>query len=86
MHSRNLHADIMHQACHWRLMDCALAVLFPALLACRSAFYGKAPMAQRDWVLVGSLFQPAILLIDHGHFQYNSISLGLAVRLLSLWP
>ena len=84
MHSRNVHADIMHQACPWRLTDCALAVLLPALLACRSAFYGKAPMAHRDWVLVGSLFQPAILLIDHGHFQYNSISLGLAVRLLSL--
>ena len=25
------------------------------------------------------LLQPALVLIDHGHFQYNSVSLGLAV-------
>ena len=30
-------------------------------------------------MLWGSFIQPALLLIDHGHFQYNTISLGLAV-------
>ncbi len=31
------------------------------------------------WLLLTALFQPAIILIDHGHFQYNSVSLGLAL-------
>ena len=26
------------------------------------------------------LLQPALILVDHGHFQYNCIALGLAVR------
>jgi hypothetical protein len=31
-------------------------------------------------MLFAALLQPAAVLIDHGHFQYNNISLGLAVR------
>ena len=32
------------------------------------------------WTAALALIQPAILLIDHGHFQYNTVALG-----LSLW-
>ncbi len=53
-------------------------MLVPALLACRRVFCG-ASAEKGDLMLLGSLMQPALLLIDHGHFQYNSISLGLAV-------
>ena len=31
------------------------------------------------WLLLTALTQPALLLIDHGHFQYNTTSLGLAL-------
>lgn len=31
------------------------------------------------WVYVLAMAQPAILLIDHGHFQYNTVALGLSV-------
>jgi alpha-1,3-glucosyltransferase len=31
------------------------------------------------WTIFLTLSQPAILLIDHGHFQYNTVGLGLAV-------
>jgi len=33
----------------------------------------------RLWLLLTVLSQPALILIDHGHFQYNTISLGLAL-------
>lgn len=32
------------------------------------------------YILLAALMQPSLILIDHGHFQYNSVSLG-----LSLW-
>ncbi|CAL5225224.1 g8012 [Coccomyxa viridis] len=54
-----------------------LIVLVPALLACRRVFC-RGSAEKGDLMLLGSLMQPALLLIDHGHFQYNSISLGLA--------
>lgn len=31
------------------------------------------------WSLVIALAQPALILMDHGHFQYNSVSLGFAL-------
>lgn len=34
---------------------------------------------QQLWFLLTALAQPALLLIDHGHFQYNTTSLGLAL-------
>ena len=34
---------------------------------------------RRAWILTCALCHPASVLIDHGHFQYNSVSLGLAL-------
>jgi alpha-1,3-glucosyltransferase len=31
------------------------------------------------WTLILALAQPALILMDHGHFQYNSVSLGFAL-------
>jgi alpha-1,3-glucosyltransferase len=33
---------------------------------------------ERTALLLAVLLQPASLLVDHGHFQYNCISLGLS--------
>lgn len=55
------------------------AVFIPAVLACRWVFFKDATAEQWEWVLFAALLQPAAVLIDHGHFQYNNISLGLAV-------
>lgn len=55
------------------------AVFIPAVLACRWVFFKHATAEQRAWVLFVALLQPAAILIDHGHFQYNNISLGFAV-------
>jgi alpha-1,3-glucosyltransferase len=51
-------------------------VYFPAALAAAAAFGRSGP--QRLLVLAAMLFNPALVLIDHGHFQYNCIGLGLA--------
>eukprot|EP00658_Telonema_sp_P-2_P070237 TRINITY_DN59815_c0_g1_i2.p1 TRINITY_DN59815_c0_g1~~TRINITY_DN59815_c0_g1_i2.p1 ORF type:complete len:525 (-),score=112.50 TRINITY_DN59815_c0_g1_i2:200-1774(-) len=52
-------------------------ILLPALWLFVSSFYRAEPPSRRlGWLLV-LLLQPALILIDHGHFQYNGISLGL---------
>lgn len=56
------------------------AVYFPAALAC-VVVMGRGQGRQRQLhLLVALLLCPALLLTDHGHFQYNCISLGLSVR------
>lgn len=70
------------------------AVFFPAAYLASQVFTGTAPQegskhqsatAQQQqqqrqlFVLSAMLLQPAAILVDHGHFQYNCISLGLAV-------
>jgi len=43
--------------------------------------------AQKDkkslWAILVALSQPAIILIDHGHFQYNTVALGLSISAFS---
>jgi len=56
------------------------AVFFPAVLLCLRVFGGGKTVQEKQWWLLVVLLQPAALLIDHGHFQYNNISLGFAVR------
>ncbi len=58
---------------------CRCAVFFPAVLAAVAVFgRGLAP-GRKAALLAAALLQPAALLIDHGHFQYNNLCLGLAV-------
>ncbi|KAL3904654.1 MAG: hypothetical protein SGILL_009984, partial [Bacillariaceae sp.] len=35
------------------------------------------------WAVLIALIQPAIVLIDHGHFQYNTVALGLSIAAFS---
>ncbi|KAI0036435.1 glucosyltransferase [Vararia minispora EC-137] len=44
----------------------------------RTCLAGRSKRTQ-NFALVTLLFQPALLLIDFGHFQYNSVMLGFAV-------
>lgn len=68
-----------------------LLVLFPAVYYCVSVMYRselRAP-AYDKWRLKTLtayliLSQPSFLLIDHGHFQYNNISLGLTAAAVAL--
>lgn len=57
-------------------------VLFLDMLIFGSAVYYSTIQRDREgalWTIVLALSQPAILLIDHGHFQYNTVALGLAI-------
>lgn len=58
-----------------------LLVYFPACLVCAAALY-KNP-GQKLGCIIAMMLNPALIIIDHGHFQYNSISLGCAVASVS---
>jgi alpha-1,3-glucosyltransferase len=47
-------------------------------MAAVCALYGPRASWQRTFALACVLLNPAAVIIDHGHFQYNCISLGLA--------
>ena len=68
-----------------------LLVLFPAVYLSVRVMYRSASRAQtyEKWRLKTLapyliLSQPAFILIDHGHFQYNNISLGLTAAAVAL--
>jgi alpha-1,3-glucosyltransferase len=50
-------------------------VFFPAVVACALALQRRRETA--DAVVAFTLSLPALVLVDHGHFQYNCVSLGL---------
>lgn len=59
------------------IMD--LLVYIPAVvLFCRSYYQKKANNAIAFSIFV-VLMSPALILIDHGHFQYNNTSIGFAI-------
>merc|ERR1719188_2515188 len=53
-----------------------LLILFPAIFMFSSS--------NRHLTVVTLLAYPGLIIIDHGHFQYNNISLGLALAAISL--
>lgn len=58
-----------------------LAIYIPAVISFvrwTSKKQGVSPISQ-SLASAAILFQPALILIDHGHFQYNSVMLGLAL-------
>jgi hypothetical protein len=58
--------------------ECCLPGYFPAALA-SAATLGRT-RRQKYLILTTMLFNPALVLIDHGHFQFNCINLGFVVR------
>lgn len=79
----------------WTVVLSDMVTFFPAaVLAARvfrppgSAPKGRSPDKRELFVLAALLLNPANVLIDHGHFQYNCISLGFALAgaaLIAAW-
>ena len=62
----------------WSVVASDLIFFFPGVYAFIRAFYAaRETPARTSWALAAALVAPAGVLIDHGHFQYNGISLGL---------
>jgi len=55
-----------------------LLVYFPAVWYLVSVFYKNESRYKRTLAILFLNLHPALLLVDHGHFQYNSISIGFA--------
>ncbi|KAF7314320.1 Glycosyltransferase family 57 protein [Mycena kentingensis (nom. inval.)] len=58
-------------------------VYVPALLMFTRAWQANRSKRAQSLALLTLLFQPALLLIDFGHFQYNSVMLGFALLALN---
>lgn len=56
-------------------------VFFPAVIYFCLTYFTQRDKAIKALALL--LFQPSLILIDHGHFQYNCVSLGLALWALA---
>lgn len=63
----------------WTVLSSDACVFFPAALAFAAVYYVRRKFEELAWALIIILLQPALILIDHGHFQYNCISLGLTM-------
>eukprot|EP00897_Mesotaenium_endlicherianum_P001127 jgi/Mesen1/11014/ME000098S10405 len=56
----------------WTVISADLAIFFPAALVFVATYYKKQTSGRRAWALGVILLQPALILIDHGHFQVVS--------------
>lgn len=61
-----------------------LALLFPVIWYALKVFYKDLPSKERLVLFVAMAAHPGLLIVDHGHFQYNNVSLGLALLALAL--
>ncbi|CAI5738736.1 unnamed protein product [Hyaloperonospora brassicae] len=55
---------------------CDVVLFMPAIYCMARVVYGSGKWTLRTTFCLMVLLQPAVLLIDHGHFQYNNVCLG----------
>jgi len=58
------------------VMASDLLVFLPAVIAFVGIHYARRSTEEQFVLLLLLVLQPALLLIDHGHFQYNGVALG----------
>ncbi|EMD39848.1 glycosyltransferase family 57 protein [Gelatoporia subvermispora B] len=60
-------------------------IYVPALIFFARAWQGTRSIRTQELVLLVLLFHPALALIDFGHFQYNSVMLGLTLLAINFF-
>ncbi|KAF9267381.1 hypothetical protein L218DRAFT_955274 [Marasmius fiardii PR-910] len=58
---------------------CDLLVYVPALHLFKTSWLGTRSKRTQELAFITLMFSPALLLIDSGHFQYNSVMLGFTI-------
>ncbi|KAL0332485.1 UNVERIFIED_CONTAM: putative dolichyl pyrophosphate Man9GlcNAc2 alpha-1,3-glucosyltransferase [Sesamum calycinum] len=80
--SRGYESYIGKLLMRWTVLMSDLMIFFPAVLYFITVYYSGKTTGDRSnmaWHTLMILLNPCIILIDHGHFQYNCISLGLTL-------
>lgn len=68
----------------WTVLAADLLVFLPAVAWCVGRRLHARSVRVRHIALFTAWMQPACILIDHGHFQYNGVMLGLAAASFAL--
>jgi hypothetical protein len=65
----------------WTVLSSDILVFFPAVLVFVALYYHQHANQEQAWALAMILLQPALMLIDHGHFQVLPL---LSIQLIAL--
>ncbi|KAJ3976924.1 glycosyltransferase family 57 protein [Lentinula raphanica] len=60
-------------------------IYVPAVLVFSQTWYGARSRRTQDLAFLMLILQPALFLIDFGHFQYNSVMLGLTIMAINFF-
>ncbi|GMI71874.1 hypothetical protein like AT5G38460 [Hibiscus trionum] len=85
--SRGYESYIGKLLMRWTVLSSDVLIFFPAVLyfvlVYRSMRLGMGQNSDVAWHIAIILLNPCLILIDHGHFQYNCISLGLTIAAIA---
>ncbi|KAG7831864.1 hypothetical protein KL942_000198 [Ogataea angusta] len=80
--SRGLETDDLKSYMRITALLSELLIYIPAVLMYTrwmGRYYNKASPIDQTIIAAAILYQPSLIIIDHGHFQYNSVMLGLSL-------
>ncbi|WJX65886.1 dolichyl-P-Glc:Man9GlcNAc2-PP-dolichol alpha-1,3-glucosyltransferase [Trifolium repens] len=80
--SRGHESYLGKQLMRWTVISSDALIFFPAVLYFIIVHYNQPSRSRKTdlaWHITMLLLNPCLILIDHGHFQYNCISLGFTV-------
>ncbi|KAL9231331.1 hypothetical protein vseg_006571 [Gypsophila vaccaria] len=66
----------------WTVLSSDVLVFFPAVFCFISTYRVARPRKRPSdiaWLMAVIMLNPCLMIIDHGHFQFNCISLGLTI-------